>query len=257
MDDGADVMAEDWDNLVILDACRYDVFRELNTIDGELRSIRSVGSQTGEFLEKTFGGKSYSDTVYVLSKPNPSNVSARLHDVINVWRDEWGSDLRTVPNDVMVSKSLEVSQQYPSKRLILHFNPPHLPFIGDTGIEIHEEHGYDVQTVWQLARQGQIELDRMWEAYKENLSVTLPYIAELVVNLPGKTVITSDHGQAFGEWGTYSHPRGVDIEVLRRVPWLEIDSDERKEIMPGSADTDLMDYSTADVEDRLKMLGYA
>jgi len=29
------VMDKDWDNLIILDACRYDIFKDVNFIDGE------------------------------------------------------------------------------------------------------------------------------------------------------------------------------------------------------------------------------
>lgn len=30
------VMNQDWDNLIILDGCRYDLFEEINTISGDL-----------------------------------------------------------------------------------------------------------------------------------------------------------------------------------------------------------------------------
>ena len=36
-------MKEDWDNLVILDACRYDMFKKLNTINGKLEYKISIG----------------------------------------------------------------------------------------------------------------------------------------------------------------------------------------------------------------------
>jgi len=253
---GVNVMTRDWDNLIILDACRYDVFADLNTIPGDLTSVQSVGSQTGEFVQKTFGGMSHPDTVYVLSKPNPSNVNARFHEVVNLWRDDWGSDLQTIPNAVMVKKSLEIDAEYPNKRLIIHFNPPHLPFIGEEGSRIHEEHGRDIRTLWNLTGEGEIPVDRMWDAYRENLEVTLPHVERLVERLRGKTVVTADHGQAFGEWDVYSHPSGIYLKELRLVPWLELERDERKSISDGRADNDLMDYSTADVEERLLMLGY-
>lgn len=253
---GVNVMSRDWDNLIILDACRYDVFADLNTIPGDLTSIQSVGSQTGEFVRKTFGGKSHPDTVYALSKPNPLNVDARFYKVVNLWRNEWGSDLQTIPNEVMVEKSLEIDGEYPNKRLIIHFNPPHLPFIGEDGRRIHEEYGRDIQTLWNLTREGEISVERMWEAYRENLEVTLPYVESLVERLKGKTVITSDHGQAFGEWDVYSHPSGIYLDELRQVPWLELEGDERKSISDGDAVDEFMDYSTADVEERLSMLGY-
>ncbi|MDG5776143.1 hypothetical protein VB773_02085 [Haloarculaceae archaeon H-GB2-1] len=40
-------MAEEWDNLVILDACRYDVFEEMHTFPGTLKPIISKGEEQG------------------------------------------------------------------------------------------------------------------------------------------------------------------------------------------------------------------
>ena len=45
---GIDIIDQDWDNLIILDACRYDYFKEMNTIDGELRPVLSQGSHSFE-----------------------------------------------------------------------------------------------------------------------------------------------------------------------------------------------------------------
>jgi len=47
-----DVMSEDWDNLVLLDAARFDYFEDLNTIDGSLRKEVSHGKKSWEFIEK-------------------------------------------------------------------------------------------------------------------------------------------------------------------------------------------------------------
>ena len=43
---GIDVMTEDWDTLVILDACRLDYFRSQHSFDGELRSVVSRGGNS-------------------------------------------------------------------------------------------------------------------------------------------------------------------------------------------------------------------
>jgi hypothetical protein len=45
-------MQEDWDNLIILDACRYGAFERNNTIPGALEYRFSRGSMTGEFFEE-------------------------------------------------------------------------------------------------------------------------------------------------------------------------------------------------------------
>src|SRR6056297_529711 len=56
---GTRVMDEDWDNLIILDACRYDMFAEQVDLDGELESRISLGSTSEEFLEQNFGDNTF------------------------------------------------------------------------------------------------------------------------------------------------------------------------------------------------------
>jgi hypothetical protein len=67
-----------------------------------------------------------------------------------------------------------------------------------------------------------------------HLRVTLPHIQELVNSVEGKTVITSDHGNAFGEWDVYGHPPQAYISPLVRVPWLEVPHEGRKNIRSGN-----------------------
>jgi hypothetical protein len=55
--DGINVLEEDWDNLVILDACRYDLFKQVNDISGDLQKRQSQASMTAEFLNRNFAGK--------------------------------------------------------------------------------------------------------------------------------------------------------------------------------------------------------
>jgi len=52
------VMEEDWDYLIILDACRYDFFSWMYSkyFEGKLIKAKSVGSCTVEWLIKSFRG---------------------------------------------------------------------------------------------------------------------------------------------------------------------------------------------------------
>ena len=72
---GIDVMKEDWDNLIILDACRYDYFKEKQkNIRGELESVVSRGAHSSEFIEKNFLGRKLHDTIYVTANPYYTNA---------------------------------------------------------------------------------------------------------------------------------------------------------------------------------------
>lgn len=253
------IMDEDWDNLIILDACRYDMFKSGNTIEGELQHFHSRGSHTGEFVQQKFKDGVFRDTVYVSSNPNPANeANAEFAAVEEVWDTGWDEDLHTVPPREMEDKTIEAEKEYPNKRLISHFLQPHYPWIGPKGSEFMANNGYTPQDrddhIWVQLENGDLTKEQIWEVYVENLRVTLPYVQDLVDSLAGKTVITSDHGNAFGEWEIYGHPPGAYISPLVQVPWLEISHNERKKIKTtkdGERFTDEKPSKT-----RLRDLGY-
>jgi hypothetical protein len=253
------VVEEDWDNLIILDACRYDLFAECNTIDGTLHRFHSRGSHTGEFVQQNFGDQEFPDIVYIDSNPNPMSVDMGFAAAIEVWDSGWDEQLHTVPPETMVEYTLKANVEYPHKRLISHFLQPHYPWVGPRGQEFMADHGYVSQHagnehVWIQLEKGELDRDTLWEMYKENLEVTLPYVAELIDNLNGKTVVTSDHGNAFGEYGVYGHPPQYYIPPLVKVPWLEVPHSERKEIR---AKDETERFGRADIsEDQLRDLGY-
>lgn len=268
-------MEEDWDNLLILDACRYDMFAELCPLDGRLESRTSRGSSTPEFLRTNFRGRKFPDTVYV--NGNPQGLIHLDEDVfcetIHVWKDGWDEELETIHPKTMVEFTLRAADEWPNKRLLVHFMQPHYPFIGDTGRKIEQggitgardelvnTEGDGFANVWRQLRQGNIDRDTFVRAYAENLVLVFPHIDDLLAQLDGKTVVTSDHGNVIGERlgflpiPLYGHPTGIHIESLVKVPWFVIEG-ERRTITAadeGSASA-VTDEETA--QERLKHLGY-
>lgn len=71
---GIFVTREKWDHLIILDACRYDVFveeikkRKLYNM-GKLEYHISRGASTPEFLLENFSGGLFEDIVYITVNP--------------------------------------------------------------------------------------------------------------------------------------------------------------------------------------------
>lgn len=59
------------------------------------------------------------------------------------------------------------------------------------------------------------------KAYEENLRAVLEEAAKIANRLPGKIIVTSDHGEKLGENGHYSHPAWDNSREIREVPWLE------------------------------------
>jgi len=257
---GINIPQADWDNLIILDACRFDLFEAQNSMDGELSAARSRGTHTGQFMERNFGGLSFPDTVYVSANPNPAQVGASFHDIVPLWESAWDEELQTVSPEAVVKATMKAAENYPDKRLIIHFLQPHYPWIGPEGRRYMEEHSYWPQTqsenVWTRLRRGDVSKHEIWAVYQENLEVTLPHVETIVEELSGKSVVTSDHGNAFGEWDVYGHPGSTYIEPLVRVPWFVADWEERKHIVSGSASQSLSSLQGSVDEEHLEALGY-
>jgi hypothetical protein len=158
--------------------------------------------------------------VYISANPQVQlhDIDRRFYDRLRLWKDEWDDELRTVPPRAVVSRTLRAAKKHPHKRLIVHFVQPHYPFIGETGRQI--KHGKMIgdgliagertaPTVWERLERGEIERSVAWKAYRENLELTLPHVKELIDGLKGKSVATSDHGNAVGEWGILDIQRPV------------------------------------------------
>lgn len=279
--DGSDVMSEDWDNLIILDACRFDMFTDLHQLPGELECRLSKGSNTAEFLEHNFAGGSFPDTVYVTANPQVNvNLDSPFHSVVPVWQDGWDEKYRTVRPETMADATREVHDTYPNKRLISHFVQPHYPFIGEQGRElVGDQAGIELSkrqatgesaesehfNVWDLLRRGTVDVQEIWAAYRENLLLALPHVESLLGELRGRTVVTSDHGNLVGErpkpcpipYRMYGHPPSVYADHLIKVPWLVSKGTERKAIEAGATENGYQSETREqDVSDRLRALGY-
>ncbi|SFG17526.1 hypothetical protein SAMN04488063_1662 [Halopelagius inordinatus] len=283
--DQANVMAEDWDNLIILDGFRYDYFEQYNTIDGELSRITSQGSHSTEFLEKTFVGRQFHDTVYITANPHAPRLVD--DDVFYLMESVYDADRETAAREhypeQVIEMALPVIEGYPNKRHIIHMMQPNVPFLGPTAEKIRErlysEEGVtfvnmepsdvpesfspreELGTIKEACEKGYISEVSLREAYRENVKIALEYAQQLLDEIEGKTAITADHGEMLGErvpplyYKQYSHERHIYTDELRHVPWLVIDSDERREIY---SEDPLQDSQLADdtVKDRLEKLGY-
>jgi len=266
--DGIDVFDRDWDNLIILDACRYDLFSETTALDGTLTAVESRGSNTVEFLRGNVASRDLTDTVYITGNPQLYNhreaLDPKFHAIHDVWQDRgWDDEHRTVLPDVLTSEALDRVPDYPNKRLIVHFVQPHMPFIDSDTVFDKEMFGTS-EDPWNWILKGEVDADRdeMWDAFAQNLEVAMPHVETLIEKLDGKTVVTADHGQCIGdrswpvpirEWG---HPWGMYIEPLVKVPWLECPSDERRTIESDPPERSQDDVEDDVVQERLEDLGY-
>lgn len=269
---GVDIPEADWDNLLLLDACRYDCFRLHHDLPGRLEHRESRGSHTVEFLKANFGGRDLMDTVYVTSSPQlyrwREDIDAQFHAVTHVWKAEgWDAEYNTVLPRTMGKYAREAAEEYPHKRLIVHFMQPHYPFI-KRGRELSTGRLMDPdgteEDLWGKLMRDELDVskDYLWDAIRDNLKAVLPTVETLLEDLPGRTVVTSDHGNMVGErsspipvreWG---HPPGIYTEELVTVPWLVYEKGPRKEVFEESQTSSNDSIAEETVTNRLQELGY-
>ncbi len=269
---GVDVFAEDWDTLVLLDACRYDMFSGQSELAGRLESRRSRGSSTQEFLRGNVQDRTLHDTVYVTANPqlywHRDWLNASFHAVEHVWmEDGWDERYGTVLPETTTARALEAAETYPNKRYLVHYMQPHYPFLTDADESFAVDHSFldpDEAGFWNRVMTGELgaDPDEVWRAYQSTLDRTLPHVERLLEGLDGKSVVSADHGNMVGErarpfpireWG---HPRGIYTDQLVEVPWLVVDGDRRTIVSEAPAET-RAEVADEVVTDRLEQLGYA
>lgn len=238
-EDAVDMLEADWDNLIILDACRYDTFAERADLPGELESRTTRSSSTIDFMHRYVDGADLRDTVYVTANPQlhrqgQKGVDADIHEVVDLTQaDYWDDEFRTVRPETVADATLEAHREHPDKRLMVHYIQPHYPFIGETG---REHFDLDSLDFWNRVVSGEIDVsdEVLLEAYEENLDLALPSVERLLEELDGKSVVTADHGQMFGERASpipmrdYGHPTELFTPELVTVPWHVHRSGDRR-----------------------------
>lgn len=141
------IRRRNYDALIILDACRFDVFSETihEFLDGKLRPVLSPASTTLTWLRRVWGNGTWKDTVYVSASPminkrgllSGFDAGSKFMDVVEVWDSGWDEELSTVPpNRVNVSVEATLVRnklrglRFPNDyRLIIHYVQPHAPYV--------------------------------------------------------------------------------------------------------------------------------
>lgn len=255
---GIDVLSEDWDVMLILDACRFDTFSKINQIEGDLRPVESRGAETPEFLRGNFQNVSAYDTVYVSANAYIQDYFDVFHDVYPLYQEKWDDELNTVLPRAVTDRVLSAAERYPNKRIIGHYLQPHAPFTGEFGRELSVSDNW----IWNQLRYGfDVSLTDIRKAYEENLKCALRSAEDVVDSLDCKVVITSDHGEMMGErqWPIpvrgYEHFEGIYTSELLTVPWHEPAFTQRRDIRSDPPrETDELD--DGEIEEKLRALGY-
>jgi hypothetical protein len=276
--DGVDVMDEDWDNLLVLDAARADTFESVVDIDQfeDYETVTSVGSSSPEWMEETFAGREFPDTVYVSGNPWISKIAPdSFHRVYNLWaaehevsEDELASvdlleeldvETETVLAGDLTDAAIDAHERHPNKRIIVHYFQPHAPCVGRPDGTVKSDVDDDLHPGTPL-KNGLVGRPEVMSAYEDNLAYAVHHADRFASEVGGRSVYTADHAELFGEWcwpvpiRGYAHPSGLRHPKLTTVPWATKTVGSRRRIKRGSIEHHEADEAALD--EHLEDLGY-
>lgn len=265
VEQGTPIYDQDWDLLVVLDACRVDFLREVAPefdFLPEVNERTSVGSYSLSWMQRNFV-EEYTDemaeTVHVTGNPFSEtaldpNEFRRLEEV---WRYSWDEDVGTIRPRALTDTAISLAREMDPNQMIVHYMQPHAPFTTapelQRGPKATDWADATDKSIWMRVRQGEVSLDRARQAYREELRMVLNEVEVLLNNVDANVaIVTADHGEAMGESGIYGHARGVAIDSLRQVPWAPTTAEDRGTHNP----IDHRGDASGVQGDRLRDLGY-
>ncbi|MUV58300.1 hypothetical protein [Halogeometricum sp. CBA1124] len=259
---GTNVYDDEWDLLLVLDACRVDALEavapEYDFVPNAVPSIRSVAPNSHLWMERTFAARpeAVADTTYVTANGHVEDFDgdqfARLE---KVYEHGFDRELETIPPRAVTDATVSALRSDATPRTIAHYMQPHTPYrsLGLDGLGGGGDKAFR-ETVWDWILAGKLSRDEAWEHYLDNLRWVLDDVELLLRSVDAdRVVVTADHGEAYGEWGAYGHSATGEFDGLRRVPWVVTDATDDGEYEPTAAESD---DEQVDVDEQLKYLGY-
>lgn len=216
--------------LILFDAARYDVFKELypDYFEGDLYKAHN-GDET--FTHDWFSHHCRGDlncTLYTAApvavrnwseKPTGYDPTDHFNRVIGFQDFDFDYDKGTSSPQ----KINRVVLEKPDNKMFVRYLQPHPPFIGEPAMPWTKGSG-KMQRAREKISTGEITRGELMESYKKNMRLAFEGAEELVKEVERPVWITSDHGEALGEKGYYFHARGhPNLPVLVEVPWFEVE----------------------------------
>ena len=224
----------DWKYLIILDACRFDSFEKVikkqGLFEGKLHEVDSGATHTDEWYHVHWKNADKSNIHLITSNAHP--FLSRNIEIAQGFKTATKAWWTGIDPNFTFNRFLQVQEAYPDDRFIIHFTPPHLPFISESGQQLmkvlkdqatglgsspnvyHNMQKWAKENGWDKAK----------EIYEDQILFMLNLLwANKMFFKYGKMVITADHAELIGEGGLYNHPpRSEWDKVLRRVPYFEV-----------------------------------
>ncbi|MFW6195862.1 MAG: sulfatase-like hydrolase/transferase [Thermoplasmatota archaeon] len=134
----------DWDYLIVLDACRFDYFKENCDFEGDLCRVKSPAFErakeniapTSVWYINIFEDM-YEDVHHVSSHPRVNSRTPvegfkgweHFGKVYDLWDTEWDEEYGTVKPEDVTEKSRKYISENPDKKFIIHYMQPHTPYL--------------------------------------------------------------------------------------------------------------------------------
>lgn len=134
----------EWGTLVVLDACRFDSFRDRHGRhlgQGRLERVASPafeaeGAPTSVWYREVFD-EPMADVVHVSAHPRVNSRTAvegfagadRFDAVIDVWESAWDDEYGTVFPGDLTDAAIAAFEDRSDARFVVHFMQPHTPYI--------------------------------------------------------------------------------------------------------------------------------
>lgn len=291
---GTNVFDEEWDLLIVLDTARVDAMQavadEYDFI-GDVDSIWSVGGASAEWLARTFDEQHVDqirETAFLSAQSHIQEIlDTKAHvndsrrplpfktlrllpsvDIDTLGKAEYLFKFETVgeegpyghtrgntPPEYVTDRGVAVGREHDFERLILQYHQPHTPWFSqalaeDRELEYHE---YD----WWNYYYETGDLEKIWDAYMSDLRYVLDEIEVLLQNVDAeRVVITSDHGEAFGEYGVLGHNLGSLHPQVRKVPWVTTTAEDTGTYEPTVEEPTNEKMGRDELDNQLEALGY-
>jgi len=250
----------DWQYLIILDACRYDVFADICRERGWHAPLKvDTRCHCTAWWYRKYWSRQDTDVHLISASPVPFHKDmgwdAWRKFKSAIWADPAGQAVKTLPElsgihfaaqmfddsifEPVITLSIFEAVKQPGEQYLIHLMPPHLPFLGQQGralmerLDLRVDSSRDIYAgIQKYGREG--NWDEVRACYKENIGYALEVLAEFWdLFTDGKTVITSDHAELTGDdsstegGGIYHHSHNIKLHDLwmiqRTVPWFEIE----------------------------------
>ncbi|WP_256393057.1 hypothetical protein [Natronoarchaeum rubrum] len=258
----------EWDILVLLDACRVDLIEAVvDQYDfleaAERETVYSPSGASYGWMNRTLTrnvAPEMGKTIYVTGNPHTEFIETadKFAELDEVWRTTWNDETGTVPAKELTDRGIWHWRSSDAERMIVHYMQPHFPSVPcpeiGSGIDIDRIGSKWEGNVWDRLRRGELDKERVWEAYRLNLEYVLEEVEVLLNNVDAKrAVISADHGNAMGEYGFYGHGK-YPLESVRKVPWYTVSANDRRTRDPERPTS--VDRDDDEVRSKLRALGY-